>query len=194
MQIDTWTSEPMATVILGGARCVWDDFLAWEQIGSVTNVVAINDVGVVYNGPIAVWVSLHPEKLINWLAERRAHDRPDPDRMYFHRDLNSHERRCIDHPRCLVAAGMERGGSSGLFATLVALQLWRDNVVLCGIPLLAEEAHFFSDKPWEFADNYRGAWIKARDELIPRVRSMSGWTQEYFGQPDEAWLKEGQHA
>jgi len=80
------------------------------------------------------------------------------------------------------------GGSSGLIGALVGLQVGGTRVVLAGIPLSAEGRQYDTGKTWDEAEVYHGAWIRAMDRLLGKVRSMSGWTAEQLGAPTAEWL------
>ena len=81
---------------------------------------------------------------------------------------------------------MSNFGSSGLFATKVALiDLNYDSVVLCGIPM-TETPHIDRPKNWRQANGFRKNWLRLSDETKSRIKSMSGWTKEQFGGPENA--------
>lgn len=76
-------------------------------------------------------------------------------------------------------------GSSGLFAVKVALiDLGYEDVVLCGVPMTATP-HFDDNVPWPEVDLFKLGWEQALPQIDGRVRSMSGWTRELLGAPNE---------
>jgi hypothetical protein len=83
------------------------------------------------------------------------------------------------------------GGSSGLFAVLIALELGFDKLILCGMPVDGEK-RITSDGEVEVGEtpyqHYRKGWILRQGILSEHVRSMSGWTRETFGAPTAEWL------
>ena len=166
-----------AALVLGGSSGVWEDVDAALALGEFQMVVAANDVGAHWSGRLDHWVSLHPEKFRKWAHERAGRGYPGGYVTWGHRET----------PMTHRATG-DWGGSSGLFATKVALEQGATRVVCCGVPLVKAAAHFFDPSPWPSGEAYRGGWIKHEAELMGRVRSMSGWTREYFGAPDEEWL------
>lgn len=177
----------MTTAVLGGAACVWDDFEALKLLGPIDHIVAVNHAGM-FAEHVDVFATVHPELLAGWINERRRKGLQDPGSVMIPRLLSDHESQAMNFSRKRIAVGFERGGSSGLFGATTALTLWRDNVVLCGIPMDVESGHFFNCRPWRDAPNYQWAWLKSRSELIPRVRSMSGWTMGWLGRPDTSWV------
>lgn len=88
-------------------------------------------------------------------------------------------------------------GSSGLFATMVAITMGYDKILLCGMPLNAEH-HWYDDPsvpgPQWTPETLR-AWGKFAAELngkitkFDRIRSCSGYTQYLFGVPKVGWLQ-----
>lgn len=171
-------------VILGGARSVWEDLDRLKALRVPDIVIATNDAGAHYTGEVHHWVSLHFEKMPEWIADRAQRNLPPAHRYWFHEGAGS--------SRFTLPAPHDRlddwGGSSGLFAVRVALTLAASRVVLAGVPMDAEDGHFFDHKRWEFAGRYRQAWTRRQVEIAPFVRSMSGWTAGLLGEPSEAWL------
>jgi hypothetical protein len=50
--------------------------------------------------------------------------------------------------------------------------------------------HFNRDAAWGGYDTYRDAWMENFEVLRGVVRSLSGWTRELLGAPDEEWIRE----
>lgn len=192
-------------LVLGGASCLQDDLDAYA--GPIDGVVACNDAGTIYPGPLDAWVSLHARyfESKNWLAEReRAGFEPARRLIGHHEAIPSIELHCPDLAKKIVAKhycfpGHARSGSSGLFAAKVALvDLKFDIAVLCGIPLTATP-HFFDppSKPWNPAIQYRSEWMNVPKEWRDKMRSMSGWTSVLLGPPSNVkpqHQKGGTHA
>jgi len=171
--------RPKRALILGGASCVWEDVEAALDLAEFDCIIAANDVGAHWSGPLDHWVSLHPEKLNGWLRARREKGYPDGFTTWSHKKQAG----------CNVdRATDDWKGSSGLFAVKVARELGYERIVLCGVPLNAEGAHFFDAKPWKAFQGFRNGWLNHRAEIAPYVRSVSGWTREILGAPDESFL------
>jgi hypothetical protein len=174
------------TLILGGAKCVWADIEAALDIMEFDGVVACNDVGVQWKGNLAGWVSLHAEKLPKWVTDRIANGLSMPARIATHDQKQDKPFQWERVP--YMFRGQRHSGSSGEFAAKYALEDLRfDKGVLCGIPMLNSEAHFFNPKMWEAARHYRLGWAEAKPAIGDRLRSMSGWTREQFGAPTMEW-------
>jgi hypothetical protein len=175
--------------ILGGARCVWEDLEALTALRAPDFIIATNDAGAHYAGRVDHWATLHYEKLPTWTAERALRGYPPAERIWVHTKAVGPVAGNSLHDRL-----EDWGGSSGLFAVQVALALGAARVALCGVPLEVNEGHFFDPGRWSWAVRYRSGWINHRAEIAGPVRSMSGWTAEYLGKPDEVWLHEKEQA
>lgn len=82
----------------------------------------------------------------------------------------------------LVIPYKKPSGSSSLLAAFAAVFLKYDKVVLCGCPLEGVNAKKFSYK------GFRKGWTTYVSLLNGCVRSMSGWTKEFLGEPTKEWL------
>jgi hypothetical protein len=163
-------------LVIGGAACVWDDLEALGEWDAV--VFACNDAASVYPGRVDHFCTLHPEKLERWRRTRQ-------DKGYnVDFEAHTHKRRALCGD---VTLHTEWGGSSGLFCVTVALNLGFTRIVLCGVPMDARK-HFDRSKDWVDAYHYQRHWLKRRDEFAPFTRSMSGWSRELLGPPDDEWL------
>lgn len=173
------TTPRRRALVLGGASCVWADVEAALALGEYDAVIAANDVGAHWTGRLDHWVSLHPDKFDGWVRSRREKGYPDGFTTWAHKKQAG----------CPVDRETDDWkGSSGLFAAKVARELGFDRIVLCGVPLDAEGAHFFDPKPWSAFKSFRFGWLSHRQEIAPFVRSMSGWTKEILGAPTEGWI------
>jgi hypothetical protein len=179
-------------LVLGGADCVWDDFEAAASLGEFSGVVGCNDIGVRWPGQMDAWVSLHAPKFRLWRAQRAARKLPPHKAIYGHTNGLTHfppygpDVGALDH----AFPGEVHSGSSGLFALKAALiDLGFDRAVLCGIPM-TPTGHIARPNPeWNGAHSHRKGWVEALPEIKDRARSMSGWTRELLGAPDQDWFK-----
>ena len=169
-------------LVMGGAKCVYEDIEAALKLFKPDVIVAVKDIGVTWPH-VDHWVTYHPERLPKELAERRKAGLPDPGKIWSYM---RQKKSGIDLP---IHVMNTRGGSSGLLGTDVALAV-ADKVVLCGIPLDPDQVHYRRPKKggWPPARAYRLAWTEAHPRLKDRVRSMSGWTRKTLGEPTEEWL------
>lgn len=171
----------MNALALGGADGVWQDVERSEAILGEQwwgLVVACNRAGVDWPGRLDAWCSLHPEKLLSVWAPARI-----TDEYETWSDPNRGERGAAPTDHHLD----NWGGSSGLFAVQVALEVGADRVVACGMPM-DRRAHYHGTAAWTEYENFRAAWERKADELEPHVKSMSGWTRELLGTPTRAWI------
>lgn len=168
-------------IIIGGARCVWTDYLRLTETRFSGAVMAVNDVGMYFDKSLDHWVSMHPNYLVMWTSYRKGHS------MMGHECL-THSRE--PYPGVRVAWDIQPyGWTSGMFAAQVGVCLGYDQIVLCGLP--QDGSSRFFDPPWmpggEHDDkNSKKAFrniVEQTPELRQRVRSMSGWTKELFGEP-----------
>src|SRR3990172_4630763 len=60
-------------IVLGGARCVWDDYLKLTSAGFAGQVMAVNDVGMYFDRSLDHWVSEHASYLRLWVELRKGH-------------------------------------------------------------------------------------------------------------------------
>ncbi len=75
-------------------------------------------------------------------------------------------------------------GSSALLGTLAGLQIGYKKIVLCGCPLVG-----VNDKQSDYAHFQKG-WEAKKAALGDCVRSLSGWTKDFLGEPTRGWLHE----
>lgn len=172
----------MIAVILGGARCVWDDLRAAKAlIGDRPHlIVATNHAGTRYKGDLDAWVSLHPDFFANALP-RRVRAGGNAPRLFA-------PARHSDSP-ALKAVAPRWDGSASLYGAQIALkQLKARKVILCGAPLDADAGHIAVPGPWGHSERYRAGFLAAMSGIDGKVKSMGGWSADLLGQPDAAWF------
>ena len=157
----------------------------------------VNDIGTVYDERIDFWVTLHPEKMLNWQTLRRQNGLND-DYVTIAHELPIHGAYAGGQPRIDKAVNyaypgvqMTGSGSSGLLAVKAAQEEGCDRIVLAGVPLTTVGAHFFESKPWHERDMFVQAWKDCMPLLKDSVRSLSGWTKEQLGYPTPTWFAGG---
>ena len=179
----------MLTAVLGGAACVMEDFEELQRITKPDRIVAINDIGAELDH-VDLWCTVHIEKMKMWLNRRADNGKTMAERIAFGVDVPNRFLTNYGYPpdRVLIAMDCGYRGGSGLFAAILAQKEFPGPVVLCGVPMEAVWSHFFDETPWYDAPHYRDGWAKNMDKLMPRVRSMSGWTARMLGRPDTSWI------
>ena len=183
----------MRLVIVGSGRCVWDDL---EQLHTfrtkeiTDDVMCINDMIMYYPGNITHCVSCDAPMLHKWWDARRP-----PYKTSFAQPPRFHT---VDNDQGVPKVEtwkFQGGGTSGLLACFVGLQLGYDDIILCGVPI--DNTGHFWEAPWgktnfnrEINDIHgrirgdsRRYWTKAKEKFAGRVTSMSGNTKLIFGPP-----------
>lgn len=172
-------------LVIGGAKCVWDDVALFRKLWTPDVHVCVNHIGMIWPHTLHCWVSYHADLLVMWIRERARNGFNDANELW-----TSYERRDARPPiKCWPVEGI--GGSSGLLATYVAKGKGL-KVVLAGVPMSADMGHWHDkqqNKPWAEALKFQSHWTKRLPELKDDVRSMSGWTRDLLGEPDAAWLR-----
>ncbi len=146
-------------------------------------VVAAKHAGIEWTGELDAWVSLHPDRFSDLIAERASKGSPPAERHFAHQAWPS-----VCEATPYKFEGQTKSGSSGLFACKVAIDLGFDRLVLCGIPLLKDQGRIDGKSHWNGETAFRQGFLQARPALAGRARSMSGWTQTILGTPTTEWL------
>lgn len=188
-------------LIIGGANHVEEDLRHLKEIvhpydlDEVFWVIAVNNQIYNWEGRTDVFCTLHGEKAERWIGRRPKslnwdfvtyNMRTYPKKTSVGEDLVFKE---LKH---------KWRGSSGLYAVQVALlELGIRKVVLAGVPMTTDPNFFRGDKEWKQGKRYQEGWldvVRKSDQLgfdlTNHVRSMSGWTREQFGLPDQSFIFE----
>lgn len=174
-------------LVLGGADCLAEDVLEAKLALGDVPIVAVNDAGYWWKGPLTAWVSLHPDKFPKWRALRDS----GPYRYYCHESFifkyapqhQSLEQQLGAQIHGTKMSWGKTSGSSTLMALHVALvELDFDHAVLCGAPM-DYRPHFHNAKKgaiWT-PGPFRPEWDNIPEKCARRISSMSGWTRGKFG-------------
>lgn len=167
--------------VIGGGAAVHSEYAQARELcrGHAVTCFAVNDQIAVWDSPVVHGVSLHPAKLVHWLAQRRAASLPALQEVW------SWQLAALDGVTRQID---DWGGSSGLLAVRAAMASGFDRVVLCGVPMDCDAGHFVRQRRWPHAIGFRKGWLAHRGELAPVVRSCSGWTLETFGALTPGWI------
>lgn len=176
-------------IIFGRAKGVWDEMVAARKLARYDLVIGVGHTVCDYPGVVDHWVSFHTELLIaHWVKRRAQHGFPPvPDTNYW-TSLYRGRSRVAPETAARIRQVQVNGGSSGLIAAFVALELGCTHAVLCGIPLLADAGQYDTGAEWAEAKHHQDAWRNYLPQLQDRVKSMSGWTAELLGEPTREWL------
>lgn len=170
-------------IIIGGADSVWTDLQSIEYLIPSSDIIAVNDSGAAYEGKLAYWVTLHPEKMKRWHDKRKEQGFDmDLKTIGYGSDIHGRHGDVDEHRPCWRAGHSIGGasGSSGLFAVQVALEEDYEEIILCGVPMNSDK-NTFSRKAWNSCTGYRQAWLDHLDKIKGKVYSQSGWTRELLG-------------
>jgi hypothetical protein len=177
-------------IILGGGRTVWEDYFFARSIMSSAEIMCINDIGTQFKAEhIHHMVSLHVGFFPATKLLRR-------EKGLLHKYVNhcTVKREGVD----VVWRMQNAGGTSGLFATKIALAMGSKKIILCGIPM-DNTGHYFD--PPEAEKNRTTKFSAQNSTLAPwrdmkksklvmdRVRSMGGHTAGIFGKPTKEWVQ-----
>jgi hypothetical protein len=173
---------PLIAIVLGGATSVWSELAAARQLAPEHIVIGTNHAARDFDGPLHSFVSMHAEILGKWIAERRAKGFSDALNLWSaeHRGggADIHNLKRIRNV----------GGSSGLLAVRVAIEIGADKIILCGVPMCQNGRHYDRSMKWQEAAQYLPAWHTQLPRLKDKVRSFSGETFKMFGAPTREWL------
>lgn len=177
--------EGRVAIVCGGSHKVFDDLeKVLDKLSDLPVVFAVNDIGM-FMKDVDHWVTLHSQNLKAWRAVRYLQARPSP-KMH-----------CVDwfdSSYFVWDALTPIFALSGYFAMQVAHLMGADKIILCGVPG-SPARRFFDEKLDHGGFGYGGGSTQndrnIRDQLVKemarvpefyiKIRSMSGWTQEFFG-------------
>lgn len=172
-------------VVCGNATGVFGEMETAVATYPGAVIFGVNDVGM-YLPRMEHWVSLHTDHLGAWKAVRWLHAHQQEKTEYHGVD----PRPFIDHDwsslRPLFAL-------SGYFAMQIAYLMGAERIILCGCPGVALPRFFESGprKDFGYGSGPHSSDGSVREQVVQemtrlpdfkaRVRSMSGWTREFFG-------------
>jgi hypothetical protein len=179
-------------LVVGCSDNVWQEVEAAQKLASYDAFYVVKMAGIHWDQGRFTWATLHPEFMDGYKTERRKLGLPDCYELVGPpaHEVGRHGDHHLDRRITYRWPGMTSSGASGLFAVKVALDDGHDRIVLAGVPMLREGGHFARTRVWEQRDSFMPAWTVAKPFLKGKVRSMSGWTKEYLGEPDAQWLSE----
>ena len=178
-------------LILGGGRCVFDDYFKAKEFFKTYEIMAINDmIGQFRLEKIHHGFCLHKRLL---QANKVLREEKGMGGDYTSHGITA----CPGVDR--VWSKAYRTGESGTSSILVALHLGYTKIIVCGVPLdnsghyWDPDVKFEPTKPQWSVFNAKGQMglanevIKRNPLAKDRVRSMSGRTADAFGKPDQEW-------
>lgn len=186
-----WLAEPMRGLVLGSALCWQDDVNAALDMSEFDYTFAAKDAGVVWPGHLDAWVTLHPKTMRSMVNKRAANGYLPAREVIAHARPVKEDVEVFTSFEDYLMPGQRSSGSSGAFAVKIALLRGCDRVVLCGVPLLRSAGKIGVGPVWAGTPTFQSGFRQASGYIDGRVRSMSGWTRNFFGYPTQAWLAGG---
>ena len=164
-------------IITGSAPCAMEDIENIPGYREFDFMAVVLDAVGVFTWRADYVVTYHPEDIPAIAAKR----------LYFGNmdyKVISHEA----HPGVdIIEPHIKPSGSSALLGTLASIRMGYNKIILCGCPLEGMNV-----KNGNYA-NFQKGWEARAGEFDDKVRSMSGWTAKFLGQPDREWLDGNDH-
>jgi hypothetical protein len=170
-------------LIIGSGPTVANDIARFHADGYSSSphvVIAVNEIAI-HLKRLDHWATLHGEKLSRWIDRRRATLGLDSSLVSLWAADTGMPAPAGTRVLPYDWGGMG-SGSSGLFAVRVAFRLRAGIICLAGVPM-TPDGHWNDPTPWKDHGGAVAAWIAAEPQLRGRVRSLSGWTREFLGEP-----------
>lgn len=184
-----------SALVIGSARCLWDDVKAARELFRFDAVCCVKRVGIHWPEPFQVWATLHPEYMDEYEARRAALGHPGgyeivaplPGEVGMHGKKGRIARRISYR-----FDGMNASAGSGIYGAKVMLESGFDRVVLAGVPM-NDDPHFLDHEKWGTGKwtgvgSFLFGFEKAAKHLMGRVKSMSGHTRDVLGAPTPEWI------
>jgi len=168
-------------IILGGGANVWREFEALKIPNA--DIIAINDAGYHYSGKLALWVTLHPQKMPMWKRQRAEKGFDMSFKSIGFGKPSKEAPKFTDEIADCWRGQAKASGSSGLFACQVALAHGYEKIILCGVPMDGNK-NVFRGKDWKDFNVYRQTWLDNLFRIEEKVVSQGGWTAELLGTYD----------
>lgn len=124
-------------------------------------------------------VSYHPKEFVEFKKRRKA--------MFGNLDYTTHSHIAPCDRMWPLVAPHPYSGSSSFLAAQVSIGLGYKKIILCGCPLQGNNLHSPQKSEYEI---FQKGWTKHARKILgtDKVRSMSGWTKEFLGEPTIEWL------
>jgi hypothetical protein len=135
--------------------------------------IGMDAVDQLDTGYLSYMATYHPEDIPKALEKRIACGGNTDYKVISHEVRNG-----VD----IVVPFEGNSGSSALLGVFAGLQMGYKKIILCGCPLQNEGV---SGKEYE---QYHKGWIVKYNTVMGKVKSMSGWTKDFLGEPTKEWL------
>jgi hypothetical protein len=160
-------------ILIGRADCWKEDFERAKLLLCDFHVMAIGK-DCPYEGEVKYFVTYHAQDISEYKKKRENEqflvigDKPKPGVDIIEKHTTG-----------------RTTGSSALLGASAAIRLGYTKIILCGCPLQGiNPVNRF--QPYE---HFQKGWVARRGDVIQYVRSMSGWTRDFLGEPTMEWLE-----
>lgn len=171
-------------IIIGSAPCAQEDVTAalslrdasqaaWQSFDFMA--IGLDAVGL-FSLPLKYVATNHPEDIPD-IRKRREMINANLD----YQIISYREHKGVD----IVQHVGSISGSSALLGALAGITLGYKKIILCGCPLTGP-AVTPKCNPYEI---FRPGWEAEKEKVMGKVKSMSGWTKDFLGEPTEERLK-----
>ena len=133
--------------------------------------------------------SYHPEEF-NLFHSRRARMKGNLNyKTHSHQngvDIKTKEKILVDYIWPLIEKS-PYSGSSAFLGAQAAVGMGYEKIILCGCPMEGSNLQ----KPKSNVYNvFQKGWMKYAPKILgDKVKSVSGWTKQFLGEPTQKWLK-----
>ena len=159
-------------VIIGSAPFVSDDLARIPDIESCDHMAVGLSSTDKYSGRIDYIANNHPEnniKIREIMKQRGSSD---------YKIIGPAQTEGVD----IVEPYRPPTGSSSITGAFAAIRMGYRKIILAGCPLIGNAP---AGNTYE---EFRQGWDHHKLELIGIVKSMSGWTREFLGEPTPSWI------
>lgn len=190
-----------SALVVGCARCVWDDVKAAQELGNFDRIYCVKLAGVHWQTGDFTWVGLHPEAMDDYEKKRLNLGLPGGYEIVapLSHEVGQHGKKGRVTRRVAYQwPGMSHSAGSGIYGAKVAMHDGHNKIVLAGIPMEPEAGHFISkDKNiqgitrgpvWKDFPAFVSGYTFALPIMKGIVKSMSGRTRKDLGAPTAQWL------
>ncbi len=174
-------------IVVGGSEDVWRELdqakLLLARVGAKPRYFVANDMIDHFHGR-CIAGTLHVDKLPMWLKSRTDKNMEPLEAVWI---CTTEKNRPGAQYATYITEDV--GGSVGLFLTRIATREYGLKVILCGVPMDSRK-HFVRGRPWNDVLTFEHRWNPHIQSLRASVRSFSGKTKEWFGEPDINFIQE----
>lgn len=181
-------------LVVGSADCMWADVRAARELCTFDAVYCVKRVGIHWPEQFQTWVTLHPEYMDDYEAQRAKLGYPNGYEIVAppSGEVGMHGNKGRIARRVSYRfPGMNASAASGIYGAKVAIDDGY-RVVLAGIPM-TQTPHFvkherYGNGVWSQLGQFLAGFQEALPHLMGKCRSMSGLTRTKLGAPDAQWL------